>query len=188
MRVFIGLELKPDLSELLADRAKVLYLPNCRIRPIPARNLHCTIKFIGDIEESQLENLRNVVQSSAAEVSQFESTISLFACLPKSGPTKVVCCGLDGDVDQLRHLYYAVEDRLQIFGLEPEDREFLPHITVARVKEDKSKGGLRKFVGGLPVVNRKAPFNHLTLFESKLSSAGAEYQVLFRAKLAVRPA
>jgi 2'-5' RNA ligase len=68
-----------------------------------------------------------------------------------------------------------LESRFADLGVARESKPFSPHITIGRVRRDRSSGGIRSAVERLhfdPVVQ---PVESLTLFSSVLSQQGPTY-------------
>ncbi|MCR6630520.1 MAG: RNA 2',3'-cyclic phosphodiesterase [Magnetospirillum sp.] len=84
----------------------------------------------------------------------------------------------------LLHLQGKVETTVNRLGLAPEGRKYLPHITLARLK-DAPVARVQDFIA------RNSPFrggpwrvDHFVLFRSHLGRSGAEYEALAEYPLA----
>ena len=83
----------------------------------------------------------------------------------------------------MKALHKKVDSALVRVGIAPDERAYLPHITLARLKRSSGPvGNLLAQSGGLA----SAPFtvDHFALFESQLTPDGAVYSVVERYKLA----
>lgn len=102
-------------------------------------------------------------------------TISGFGTFPEKGRPKILWIGV-AKPEPLKELQQQIEQQCKEMGFEAEDRPFIPHITLARIK-GTSKRDVMSFVNqhkkvGFPGV----PVNKLVLYESKLHPDGAVHE------------
>lgn len=86
-------------------------------------NLHLTLVFIGETEKT--EEIKAALDE--IEFSSFEYKISGSGTFEKG----IFWAGIEEN-KKLRLLQEVVFEKLKNFGFEPEEREFVPHITLAR--------------------------------------------------------
>src|SRR5688572_9193777 len=96
-------------------------------------NLHVTLKFFGEVQESEVPVLCGAL-SSIAGPGRVRLQADRVECLPPRGPVRVVAVGIGGDAGALRQLHAAVERGCEPAGFPAERREYHPHITLARAK------------------------------------------------------
>lgn len=146
-----------------------------RLRAVSAAQLHLTLKFLGEQPAERLsvaqEALASALQGARSFIVRYES----WGVFPLRGPARIVWCGIGAGAADLRQLAARVEERFAQFGFERDARPFTPHLTVARVTEDLSRGALRRAVGGLPALQLEQRIDGVTLFRSELRPAGAVY-------------
>ena len=125
-RLFIGLEVPDDISVRLSTFRGGL--PGARW--IDPSDYHLTLRFIGDID-------RRLAREIEDELSEIDS-----------GPIEVSLGGLGVFGGDKPHTLYAAiqtnralcdlqsesERRLRRLGLPPEQRKFVPHVTLARLR------------------------------------------------------
>ncbi|MBI4266431.1 MAG: RNA 2',3'-cyclic phosphodiesterase [Acidobacteria bacterium] len=188
MRLFVAVELDlavaramADLGEQLRRRAETR-APRARITWIPADRLHLTLRFIGEVDERRADAIRAVLDPPVA-VDAFDLTLSGLGAFPNSGPPRVLWAGLSAGEDALIRLEEEVSARLARCGVEPENRPYRPHLTLARVRE---AAGLRAgpLLEGLGArASGTSRVDAITLFESRLSPKGPTYVALQRTPL-----
>jgi len=157
---------------------------------VDPNQLHMTVKFLGDTEEDQIDKIVENVEFAIEHFDPFKLELSGTGAFPHLGFMKVIWIDSEvpsdepqvveeDDISFLGDLAHRVEEELVPLGFERDDREFSPHITVARVKGGKNKERLRDVI-------EKYDDEHFTSFEvdkltlkkSVLKKQGPEYHTL----------
>lgn len=94
--------------------------------------LHLTLRFIGDAAPSLFERIRQAL--AEVEAKPFELSLRGVGRFPPKRDPRVLWVGIETS-EALLSLQRMVEQALEKCGLEPEGREFSPHITLARLKD-----------------------------------------------------
>jgi 2'-5' RNA ligase len=190
MRLFIGVEVPAAVKEMAAKQLDDLKqrvrkaAPSASIRWVEAANLHITLWFIGEVDDARAEALRSSMERSFA-TPRFDVKLHGLGVFPPGGLPRVIWIGLATGREPLIALYSEIRDRLAPLGYAPEARQFSPHLTVARVK-DISGGeakAIRVVLASYPVVLADYSQTTVTLFRSRTSPRGAQYESLLRVPL-----
>ena len=190
MRLFIGVELPDGVKKMAAEQLDDVMqrvrraAPSASIRWVEPANLHITLWFIGEVDERRAAALRSAVEP-AFVTPRFDLRLEGLGAFPPSGPPRVIWIGVAAGREPLVRLHGEIHDRLVPLGYEPEARAFSPHLTVARVK-DIRRGDARAVRGVLaahPVVLDGFTHPAVTLFRSRTSPKGAQYERLLRVPL-----
>jgi 2'-5' RNA ligase len=138
-RLFVAISL-PD-----STRTALLALnPHIRgVRWSERGQMHLTLGFFGNVPEAVDHRLREKL--SAIQFRAFFLPLVGVGKFPQKGHPKVVWIGVGGGHPHLFQLYKRVQEAAFQCGLEPEERSFHPHVTLARCR-DVPEGTLRKFV------------------------------------------
>jgi len=153
--------------------------------------LHITLKFLGDVEEEKIEPLMATLRNYCLEFSKFELTIGGAGCFPDLNFPRVIWVGIGGELDKLATLQEAVEVGVCEFGDHKEEKEFKPHLTIARIKKAQHKE-LRNIKNQLQRIITTVGFisdwhvDEVLLMESLLQPSGAIYQELESVKLQIK--
>jgi 2'-5' RNA ligase len=125
-RVFVGIKIPPSIATRLADfgRANALLAPT--LRWAHANDMHITLKFLGSVQPTVLEQVRSALAPirtrpftiALAGAGSFPSAGILYASIQKSA--------------ELFSLQESVEAALIPIGFPREERPYSPHITIAR--------------------------------------------------------
>lgn len=176
MRVFFGLPV-PDTAAARLEawrRAVGSELPDARL--VPPANLHVTLNFIGEVDEAEVGRLSGICRELAAGAAPIPAALAGLGLLPSAARPRVVCLGIQDGAGELRDLAAALS---RLAGRQ--DRRFLAHVTVARVRRVPQPAGERLRRLRLPAAH--GTFRSLVLFRSVLQPAGASYQPLQAAEL-----
>lgn len=169
IRLFAGLALPESHRRQLATMQNGLK----GARWVEPHNLHITLRFIGEVDESVGADLSAALD--AVRVQPFELRLKDIGTFGR--PPHSVWVGVeDTPGGALAHLHSVVESIMVRAGLVAEGRKFSPHVTLARFKKTISQERLGAFVAAHAGC-ALAPFevSGFTLFESHLSHLGAQY-------------
>lgn len=171
IRTFIAVELPDKFIHEIERIETVLNLPGLKL--VEPKNVHITLKFIGDIHEEQVEPITEAL--SQVKFAPFEAMIKSVGVFPKPAYIKVIWLGAEGNFESL---HSEVEHVLSPFKFRKE-HSFKPHATLARVKQVKDKALLFERLDELKDVNL-GTFNvdSITLKKSTLTPEGSIYETL----------
>jgi RNA 2',3'-cyclic 3'-phosphodiesterase len=168
-RLFTGVEIPSDIGQSLGLLRGGL--PGARW--IDPENYHLTLRFIGDVDDMiahEVASLLGRVKRDAFEV-QLEGLTSFGGRKPRAVVATATPAQALLDV-QAEH-----ERLMQRIGLEPEGRKYLPHVTLARLRESSSRD-VAEYLSARGLF-RTAAFrvSRFVLFSSRASVGGGPYVV-----------
>jgi len=141
---------------------------------IDQENYHITLRFIGDIDNNQAEELAENLNSDLGPCLNLElEAVGYFA----SGQPKAVWAGVKLS-ERLMALQAKQERLCQLADLAPERRKFTPHVTLARLRGRTSMLEVENFVAQHANF-RSRPFHvaDVVLFSAKPSTGGGPYLI-----------
>jgi RNA 2',3'-cyclic 3'-phosphodiesterase len=156
-----------------------------KIRWVSPANLHLTLRFLGEISRSQVETVCSAVRCAAARVDGFAIRFSGTGCFPSPHRPRAFWIGVPEAAD-LNHLFQAIETELFCAGFPRESRPFSPHLTLGRVRADRSSPKLGLALAGAEFEAAPFPITEVTVMKSELSSSGAAYSPIARVRLRSR--
>jgi len=187
VRLFIAIELPLKIQKVLENIQEVLKKAKAGIKWVKPDNIHLTLKFLGYVESSQIEPIKDKMRFAGEEFSPFEISLAKdVGVFPKINYPRVIWVGIDKGEAKITNLQKRLEDEMDELGFEKEKREFTPHLTLGRVKSLKSeKEGLIQAIQSIHI-DEEHRFNvsKLTLFKSILKQTGPIYEVLYEVPLA----
>jgi RNA 2',3'-cyclic 3'-phosphodiesterase len=138
-RLFVAIDVPDSIQRTLVDLDPHIH----GLRWINGNQMHLTLGFFERVPEDVDLRLREKLR--AIEFKAFFLPIVGLGKFPAKGHPKVVWIGVGAGHPHLFQLYKRVQEAAFQSGLEPEERPFHPHVTLARCR-DVPEGALRKFL------------------------------------------
>ncbi len=162
-RLFVGVALNPAQQQQIAA---VLAAIPAALKPVPAENLHLTLRFLGQSSETQARTLW--AQLSVASLPVFSVRLEQLLCWP--GP-RVLC--LAGEIldPALRDLDACITQAAAGAGYPPAQHPLHPHLTLARGAKH-----LQSLPVAVPALQVQP--TELHLYQSVSTPAGVRYPIL----------
>ncbi|MCC6454963.1 MAG: RNA 2',3'-cyclic phosphodiesterase [Caldilineaceae bacterium] len=200
LRTFIAIDLPaPILAALAATQEQLqAYLAaqhqGAALRWSPTKNLHLTLRFLGETTPRQREEITARLQAVAAKAAPFtlrvDTTRNGLGGFPTLRQPRVLWIGLGGELDALGQLQAQVEAVAQAAGFAPEEKDFSPHLTLARAARDADRRTLKEVGQALgdyvQAAGESAPsaaplrfeVDRLVFYQSELGAEGSRYTAL----------
>lgn len=188
IRSFIAIELSPEIQAGLSEIAGQLksHLKGLPLRWVPVKNIHLTLKFLGDVSVDHLNDLERVLDSGVRNSRIFDITIGQLGVFPSLQRPRVIWVGVQAP-EALYDLQAGVERETRHLGYTDEKRRYHPHLTIARVSKNASSSEIHR-IGNI-LTNQKVGSIGTTyiqavhLYKSDLLPGGAVYTRLYTAQL-----
>ncbi len=133
--------------------------------------LHLTLRFIGEVDRHRAGDIHAAL--GAIHHPSFDIALSGLGAFDRRGQPETIWAGVTPQ-EPLRTLHKKVDQAIARVGVEPDQRAYLPHITLGRLKRSSRRiGDLLAASGGL--TSEPFPVDRFALFESKLTPDGAVY-------------
>ena len=171
LRTFFGLSLGPEIHDIFLNVKKWVNAQNPKqnIRFTSKENLHITLRFLGETPEDICKGL---IEQVAKEMQNFKELTLPIASLNYFPPNKKRIIALSLSLTQtLADLLIKLNPIIDQFGFIPEQRPFVPHITLAR-KTEHSHLDFSTLPFTLP---KQITCPNLVFFESKPQDHGSLY-------------
>ena len=130
-RLFVAIDIPGELKKTVFEIGRDL--PGAR--RVPQEQLHLTLRFIGDVEDEKLDDVRKALAGIKAET--FSLAFRRVGHFPPGKHPRVLWVGFEENAP-LMALQQMVELALVEAGIQPDERKFSPHLTLARLKETPS--------------------------------------------------
>jgi 2'-5' RNA ligase len=194
-RLFVALDLAIGVVEQLLDLQEEFhgYLADCAeiagaTDPTPARvrwtspeNIHLTLKFLGDTDEAIVSRLSDTLAGLVKPLFPFEVEARGVGFFPDPAKPRILWTGFDEQSSEvLSLLQQALERDLGELGFESNERTFLPHVTLGRIKS-RAHPDFSAFAAEYKGRSfGKSYVKDFILYESTLTPNGPKYTVLDR--------
>jgi 2'-5' RNA ligase len=132
MRLFLAIELSQEVRSHLVQVRQRLEGALPKISYTRVDNLHLTLKFLGDAEPKQADEITRSLE--LIKPSPIELAAARLECFPNRGPIRIVTAALEGTLPALRALVEGIEQRCRFLGFEREQRAYRPHVTIGRAR------------------------------------------------------
>lgn len=158
------------------------------LRPNAVDRIHLTLHFLGNVPPADVDALANRLASSTRELPRFDVSAEGVGAFPSFSRPQVLWAGITGDaLPNLIALQTTTGSELKGLGIAVEDRQFHPHLTVARVRRP-IRGPARKPFRDWQERWRGAhfgtiPVDRTTLFRSELGGGPPRYSVIAKFEL-----
>ena len=184
-RTFIALPLEQATVKKVARLIDELQPVVPKVRWVRRENLHVTLAFLGDVETTQIPALCSAVQAAANSHSSFALTPHGLGAFPNLTRPSTLWIGFSSGTEPTAELQKSIVDALEPFGYRREERPFVPHLTIGRIRSRSRLPGeaSARFAA---LADWEAPVSQATevlIMGSELGPAGPTYTVLGRAPL-----
>lgn len=185
IRTFIAIELSEELqAELAAVQEKLKASTTGQVKWVEPGNIHLTLKFLGNITTSQVEEVKKILTEASAKLEGFELTLAGAGAFPRPEYPRVVWAGVDEGKERLAQIAELLEKNLEKIGFPREARAFSPHLTLCRIKFLKDKKGFSSLINSLDFrAQNRQRVEKITLMKSTLTPKGPIYTPLYHAQL-----
>jgi RNA 2',3'-cyclic 3'-phosphodiesterase len=184
LRAFIAVEIPADVQRLIQQGTDSLHkaLPKPLVRWVETKNLHITLKFLGDVSAEDLEKLANAIELELGTQAAFTISVAGLGVFPGYHQPRIIWVGLEAP-EALSSLQQGVEAASVSMAFLPEERPFSPHLTIGRVGQGSTQADRLKIREALEAATFRSigPFDvkAVTIFKSDLHPTGPVYTSLF---------
>ncbi len=166
VRLFVAVDLPPDIRLSLKDLGRGI--PGARV--LPAEQIHLTLRFIGEVENTLFQEIRE--RLFEVKKSPFCLQVKGVGYFPPRGTPKVLWAGVT-PTEELVRLKKRVDKVLLTCGLETEKRKYSPHITLARLRNSPLPKVIEFLAGNSLLQTPEFSVDSFQLFSSRLDKHGA---------------
>ncbi|HLL26185.1 MAG TPA: RNA 2',3'-cyclic phosphodiesterase [Xanthobacteraceae bacterium] len=168
-RIFTGVEIPAEVAQALAILRGGL--PGARW--VDPANYHLTLRFIGDVDGAVARDVMQIL--GRVERRPFEIAVNGVDQFGGKKPRAIIASvAVNGALTELQAEHERI---LQRMGLEPEQRKFTPHVTLARLRDSSSREVADYLSIRGAFKTPPFPITRFVLFSSRASIGGGPYVV-----------
>ncbi|ELZ73817.1 2'-5' RNA ligase [Haloferax prahovense DSM 18310] len=184
MRCFLAVDLPDSLAAGVAAVQDRLSDAD-GLRFTDPAGAHVTLKFLGELSSDRVGEVEDAVESAvdAAGVDPFDASVGGLGVFPSLDYIRVVWAGVDDGAAELTRLHEAIERETTAIGFDPEEHDFTPHVTLARMDDARGKGLVRRVVEDESPTVGTFRVREVRLKKSELGPDGPEYETVTRFSL-----
>lgn len=180
IRLFVALEIPLEIRQKITEIRKKIAPSKVDFKWENEEKLHLTLKFIGEVREELLEQIKNELNFIEGFQS-FSCHLTKFGFFKKNGKPKILWVGLDLD-NKVIDLVNQLNEKLKIFGIPEENRDFKAHLTLLRIKYNFDENLMNSFYN-FQIPEIKFTANNVVLYKSELLKSGSVYKEIINYKL-----
>lgn len=176
MRTFIAIELPEEIKSEIFHNFEKLEETGLVGRFTEKNQIHLTLKFIGDISEEKIEEIKEKL--SGINSKKFNAKLGEVGFFPDKDHIKVVWIGLISE--EISKLHKLIDENLNELGIQKEDKEFTSHITIARVEKIKNKSLFMEKLKSIHVKKLEFSVKDFSFMKSEFKGKGHIYKTLMK--------
>lgn len=184
IRSFLAIEVPTAILKKIEELQGDLKSSDADVRWVIPDKIHLTLKFFGNIEESQIDSILDSIKEPVQTTQPFQLGVRGMGAFPNPKNPRVIWVGLTEGKEALIRFQKELEASFERIGFQTEDRSFHPHLTLGRVKSGRGKGAL---AGKIDKYREEElgefRVEKVVLFKSDLRPAGPIYTPLRDVKL-----
>lgn len=184
-RIFIAVDISDEARRRAVAHINELRgrFTNLRVGWERPEKLHLTLKFLGDINENQIDLLNTAAGRAAAIAPPFLIRTAKTGVFPSQRKARVLWIGLEDADGEFRRLHQVLEDECEKAGFAREGRDLKPHLTIARLREPARSAVLAAAHLGTRIEPAELEVSEIVIYESRLLPTGSVYFPIVTHKL-----
>jgi len=179
-RLFAAIKIQPSsgFKTVLDSLSSGLHYEH--IKWVEPENMHLTLKFFGETGEERIPGIAEALKTASSKTQPFTLRINRTGIFGSRYDPRVIWFGIDPE-PALQQLAADVFVELQKAGWDPDSRNFVPHLTIGRIKQLKDKMLFQDFIQKYrDAFIQEQPVTEVVLYESILHREGPQYIALNR--------
>jgi 2'-5' RNA ligase len=185
LRAFIAIEIPAEIKTALGAAQASLRPLKADVSWTKAENVHLTLKFLGEVAETRLDELRAVMCETTVNEPYFALNLDGMGVFPNARQPRVLWTGLAGDVRRLQELQKTLDAGLRQINMAGGKNDFHPHLTIGRIKSNRNTSELIAAANQYALPALSFNVSEIVLMKSELHPAGARYTAVIHAPLRI---
>lgn len=174
MRLFFAIPLPVNIKAELTAQTERLAAALPPVKWVETENLHLTVQFLGELSTDHVPELISAAQTALQAAGPFSLQLERFGIFPEQHP-RILYVTLSSE--KLQSLVIEFRNNLnKLPFITAERKKFLPHITLARIKEqlpEKAVTLIRQ-----TEYHASCTIREIQLISSKLTARGPRYEII----------
>ncbi|MEO1524365.1 MAG: RNA 2',3'-cyclic phosphodiesterase [Planctomycetota bacterium] len=181
IRSFISVPITAQVSSSAKRIIKRLQPFDSGIKWVPLDNLHLTLKFLGEVDNTEVHEVCRSIRRVTDTVAPFELRFAGTGGFPNSERPRILFAGVEDPSGELVRMVSELERVLADLGFKPEPRDYTPHLTLGRTRSNSGRAreeliAEMKQMGDVQL--GEMVVDQVQLMASFLDKGGPTYQVM----------
>jgi RNA 2',3'-cyclic 3'-phosphodiesterase len=178
-RLFAAISLKPG-EKFIEDYTELMKsLKYERITWVGINNMHLTLKFFGETDETRIPSISNAMRNGASQIPSFFLQFNKTGIFGSRYNPKVIWLGAE-EQPILNKLAEQIKIEFEKAGFEYDRQNFVPHLTLGRIRNITDNKLFQKVIDDfLDEFLLEQEVNSIHLYESVLTPKGPIYTQLY---------
>jgi 2'-5' RNA ligase len=177
-RLFVAVKIHPSPEFLKIYNNLKTNLKFADIKWVKPEIIHVTLKFFGETEEKKIPEISKVLKAVATRHLRFETELVNVGIFGSSYDPRVIWFGMQ-KAEPLKALAEDVLSSVEKIGWERDRQNFVPHLTIARIKHVPDKRLFQTFIDEHKnAFIQQVSVADFHLYESILQREGPVYRIL----------
>lgn len=177
MRTFLAIEIEPYIKNKIEESQEIIEdSESSNIKFVEVENIHLTLKFFGEIDDTRIEQITDIVNQSIKDKETYTIKVVNIGAFPNIYNPRVIWTGIKDKNNTTVELIEELDKKFNKIGFKKE-KNYVPHITIGRVKSISDK---EKLTQTLKKLNKKyhgkMEVKKIYLKSSKLTPNGPIYK------------
>ena len=178
IRLFIAIEIPDAVKDQVEDLVKKFKKTRTDIKWVCPENIHITLKFLGYTTVNRLDEVQDGLQEAVDTIQPFQLGLQRVGAFPDLNRPRVFWIDIDQGQETLMALQQHVEKALSLRQFVREERPFLPHLTIGRVRSPRGLRALTEQIQSVTFKTQVFSVDRVVVVKSDLQSAGPIYTVM----------
>ena len=178
-RLFIAVDLELSKEFQMLTTQLQFDLRNDEIVWVKNGLQHLTLRFLGETPDNKIEPVANILSNLVHTTSAFDLQLDKMGVFGSRYAPTTLWYGFS-EFSSFENLFLKLETELYQIGFHENYGNFVPHITVGRIKKVDNKKRFWKTIEKLqPQFSQTIPVTQIKLMQSKLTNEGPTYKTLY---------
>ena len=142
-RGFISIDI--DIPSKIIEIEKEIEKTGGNVKLVEPKNMHLTLKFLGNTNEEMINEIENMIKESIKDVKPFKIQIKGTGVFPNEKYIKIIWLGIKNG-EQITQIAEKIDEQVSKLGFKKEKRSFSPHLTIGRVRNAKNKDKILRII------------------------------------------
>lgn len=137
MRVFIGLGIPEAVRNRLSDLFEKADGKPTDLRKTPNDNLHCTLAFLGEVEDENITALEHLLAAAVESPPGGSFSFTSFETFPVKHPSYVIVRAEPDPKDEWMSYIDRMRDMVSVLSPGVDRKPWIPHVSLGRSRKGK---------------------------------------------------